>query len=90
MTVYDSDYRKRTCDGTLYALSNQMTTSTGTVTLRAMFTNDDEVLFPNEFVNVRLLVDTLQNVVLVPTRRCRAARRGLCVSRQRGRKRFGA
>jgi len=44
-----------------------MATSTGTVTLRATFANDDEVLFPNEFVNVKLLVDTLQHAVLVPT-----------------------
>src|SRR5271169_6522198 len=44
-----------------------MATSTGTVTLRATFPNDDEALFPNEFVNVKLLVDTLQNAVLVPT-----------------------
>jgi multidrug efflux system membrane fusion protein len=44
-----------------------MATSTGTVTLRATFPNDDEALFPSEFVNVKLLVDTLQNAVLVPT-----------------------
>ena len=35
--------------------------------MRATFPNDDEALFPNEFVNVKLLVDTLQNAVLVPT-----------------------
>src|SRR6202142_4482056 len=67
VTVYDSDNTAELGTGTLYALSNQMATSTGTVTLRATFPNDDERLFPNEFVNVRLLVDTLQNVVLVPT-----------------------
>jgi multidrug efflux system membrane fusion protein len=44
-----------------------MTTSTGTVTLRATFANDDEALFPSEFVNVTMLVDTLRNAVLVPT-----------------------
>jgi len=66
-TVYDSDNTADLATGTLYALSNQMATSTGTVMLRAMFPNDDERLFPSEFVNVRLLVDTLQNVVLVPT-----------------------
>lgn len=67
VTVYNSDNSKQLATGTLYALSNQMATNTGTVTLRATFPNDDEVLFPNEFVNVRLLVDTLQNAVLVPT-----------------------
>ncbi len=44
-----------------------MATSTGTVTLRATFANDDEALFPNEFVNVKILVDTLSKTVLVPT-----------------------
>jgi membrane fusion protein, multidrug efflux system len=67
VTVYNSDNTEKIADGTLYALSNQMATSTGTVTLRATFPNDDERLFPNEFVNVVLLVDTLQKAVLVPT-----------------------
>ena len=44
-----------------------MGTSTGTVTLRASFANDDEALFPNEFVNIKMLVDTLTQAVLVPT-----------------------
>jgi multidrug efflux system membrane fusion protein len=67
VTVYDSDNTTELATGTLYALGNQMATSTGTVMLRATFPNDDERLFPNEFVNVRLLIDTLQNAVLVPT-----------------------
>jgi membrane fusion protein, multidrug efflux system len=67
VTVYNSDNSKQIAAGTLYALSNQMATSTGTVTLRATFPNDDEALFPNEFVNAKLLVDTLHNAVLVPT-----------------------
>ena len=67
VAAYNSDNTKQIATGTLYALSNQMATSTGTVTLRATFPNDDEALYPNEFVNVRLLVDTLQNAVLVPT-----------------------
>jgi membrane fusion protein, multidrug efflux system len=67
VTAYSSDNSKTIGTGTLYAVSNQMATSTGTVTLRATFPNDDEALFPSEFVNVKLLVDTLQNAVLVPT-----------------------
>ena len=67
VTAYSSDNAKVVATGTLYALSNQMTTSTGTVTLRASFANDDEALFPSEFVNIKLLVDTLQNAILVPT-----------------------
>jgi multidrug efflux system membrane fusion protein len=67
VTVFNSDNSKQLAIGSLYAISNQMATSTGTVTLRATFANDDEALFPNEFVNVNLLVDTLQKAVLVPT-----------------------
>lgn len=67
VTVFNSDNSKQLATGSLYAISNQMATSTGTVTLRAIFANDDEALFPNEFVNVNLLVDTLQKSVLVPT-----------------------
>jgi membrane fusion protein, multidrug efflux system len=66
VTAFTSDNNKKLGTGTLYALSNQMTTSTGTVTLRASFPNADEALFPNEFVNVQLLVDTLTHAVLVP------------------------
>jgi multidrug efflux system membrane fusion protein len=67
VTAYTSDNSQQIATGTLYALSNQMATSTGTVTLRAKFANDDEALFPNEFVNIKMLVDTLQQAVLVPT-----------------------
>jgi membrane fusion protein, multidrug efflux system len=67
VTVYSSDNSKQLATGVLYAINNQMATATGTVTLRASLPNDDEALFPNEFVNVKLLVDTLQNAVLVPT-----------------------
>ncbi len=67
VTAYTSDNSKALATGTLYALNNQMTLSTGTVTLRAMFPNDDEALSPNEFVNIQLLVDTLRQVVLAPT-----------------------
>src|SRR5271154_3724574 len=64
--AYTSDNNQEIATGTLYALSNQMATSTGTVTLRAKFENDNEALFPNEFVNIKILVDTLTQVVLVP------------------------
>src|SRR3984957_6875457 len=66
VTAYTSDNSQQIATGALYALSNQMATSTGTVTLRATFANDDEALFPNEFVNIKMLVDTLQQAVLVP------------------------
>jgi multidrug efflux system membrane fusion protein len=67
VTAYTSDNTRQIATGTLYAISNQMATSTGTVMLRATFPNDDEALFPSEFVNVKMLVDTLKQAVLVPT-----------------------
>jgi membrane fusion protein, multidrug efflux system len=67
VTAYSSDNTQTIATGTLYALSNQMATSTGTVSLRAIFPNDDEALFPNEFVNIKMLVDTLKQAVIVPT-----------------------
>jgi multidrug efflux system membrane fusion protein len=53
--------------GTLSSLDNQVDTTTGTVRFRAEVSNKDLTLFPNQFVNARLLVQTLQNVTLVPT-----------------------
>ncbi|HEY6483869.1 MAG TPA: efflux RND transporter periplasmic adaptor subunit [Steroidobacteraceae bacterium] len=67
VSAFSSDNARQIATGTLYALNNQMATSTGTVTLRASFPNENEALFPNEFVNVRMLVDTLSQAVLVPT-----------------------
>ena len=65
-SAYSGDDTRKIADGTLYAIGNQVDTSTGTVNLRAMFQNADDALFPNEFVNIHLLVDTLRNVTLVP------------------------
>ena len=53
--------------GELIALDNQIDTTTGTVKVRASFPNEDFALFPNQFVNARLLVETLQNVTLLPS-----------------------
>src|SRR5229473_3487850 len=52
--------------GTLDTVDNQIDTTTGTVKLRAVFDNKAEVLFPNQFVNVRLLVDTMHDTYIVP------------------------
>jgi multidrug efflux system membrane fusion protein len=50
----------------LETVDNQIDTTTGTVKLRAIFDNEQEILFPNQFVNVQLLVDTLRDTVIVP------------------------
>jgi membrane fusion protein, multidrug efflux system len=53
--------------GKLQATDNQIDTTTGTLKLRAVFDNKDNALFPNQFVNARLLLQTLQNVILIPS-----------------------
>ncbi len=65
-TLYDSANTVKLASGTLTAMDNQINVSTGTVELRASFANPNNALFPNEFVNVDLLVSTLKNAVLVP------------------------
>jgi multidrug efflux system membrane fusion protein len=53
--------------GNLTTIDNQIDTTTGTVKLRATFPNEDETLFPNQFVNVKLVVDILHDATIVPT-----------------------
>ena len=65
-TAYDRANATALATGELGTLDNQIDTTTGTVKLRAIFVNADEMLFPNQFVNIRLLVNTLHNVVKVP------------------------
>ncbi len=65
--VYDRSAQKKLATGKLLALDNQIDTTTGTVKVRASFSNDDFALFPNQFVNTRLLVQTLQGVTLIPS-----------------------
>jgi multidrug efflux system membrane fusion protein len=64
--AFDRAQTKKIATGLLETLDNQIDATTGTVKFKAIFTNDDEALFPNQFVNVRLLVNTLHDVTLVP------------------------
>jgi membrane fusion protein, multidrug efflux system len=68
MTVdaFDRNQQTKLASGKLLTLDNQIDTTTGTVKLKAIFENSDIALFPNQFVNARLLVDTQQNATLVP------------------------
>ena len=66
-TAYSSDDTTKLATGRLIAVDNVMDTSTGMVKLRARFANKNGALFPNEFVNVHLLVNTLRDATLVPT-----------------------
>ena len=67
VTAYDRANIHLLATGKVAAVDSQIDTTTGTVKVRAQFDNPDNTLFPNQFVNVRLLVKTLQNVVTVPT-----------------------
>jgi len=67
VAALDRAQQHKLAEGTLITLDNQINTATGTVKARATFPNKKNELFPNQFVNARLLVKTLNNVVLVPT-----------------------
>jgi len=64
--AFDRAQTRKLATGTLLTVDNQIDPTTGTVKLKAVFTNADEVLFPNQFVNARLLVDTLEDSTLLP------------------------
>jgi multidrug efflux system membrane fusion protein len=65
--AWDRSNAKQIATGKLLTLDNQIDTTTGTVKARAQFQNANAALFPNEFVNTRLLVNTLENQILVPS-----------------------
>ncbi len=65
--AWDRDLKRKLATGSLLAVDNQIDPTTGTVRIKALFPNDDFALYPNQFVNARLLVDTVHQVVLVPT-----------------------
>jgi multidrug efflux system membrane fusion protein len=65
--AFDRDQQTQIATGSLLTLDNIIDTTTGTVKLKAIFPNKDYALFPNQFVNARLTVDTLRDATLVPT-----------------------
>jgi multidrug efflux system membrane fusion protein len=64
--AYDRANQKKLATGNVESFNSQIDNTTGTLRLRATFKNDDAVLFPNQFVNVQLLVDTHKGVTLLP------------------------
>ena len=65
--AYDRDLARKLATGRLLSIDNQIDPTTGTVKLKAEFPNSDEALFPNQFVNARVLAETLHGVVIVPS-----------------------
>lgn len=66
-TAYDRNNTIALETGYLDTIDNQIDTATGTVKLRALFPNTGQMLFPNQFVNARLLIDTIHDAVIVPS-----------------------
>ena len=66
VAAFDRDDTAKIASGTLASIDNQIDTTTGTYKLKATFSNNDNILFPNQFVNVHLLVDTKRNLTVVP------------------------
>jgi multidrug efflux system membrane fusion protein len=64
--AFDRTAQTKIASGQLLTLDNQIDTTTGTVKARSVFANKNDALFPNQFVNTRLLVNTLQGVTLIP------------------------
>jgi membrane fusion protein, multidrug efflux system len=65
--AYDRDDTTKIATGKLLTVDNQIDTTTGTYKLKAVFGNENNILFPNQFVNTHLLVDTKRNVTIVPS-----------------------
>jgi multidrug efflux system membrane fusion protein len=69
MTVeaYDRAQQNKIAAGSVLALDNVIDSTTGTLRIKSIFTNEDNALFPSQFVNVKLLIDTLHDKTLIPT-----------------------
>jgi multidrug efflux system membrane fusion protein len=64
--AFDRDDTTKIADGKLATIDNQIDPATGTYKLKSIFSNENNVLFPNQFVNIHMLVDTKRNLVIVP------------------------
>lgn len=64
--AFDRSFKTKLAVGKLLAIDNQVDATTGTVRLKAEFKNDDGLLFPNQFVNARLLVDQMKDAIVIP------------------------
>jgi len=64
--AFDREGRNKIATGTLVAIDNQIDPATGTVRLKASYPNTDDILYPNQFVNARVLIDVLHEAVLAP------------------------
>ncbi len=77
--AYDREQKTRLATGRLLTADNQIDTTTGTIKLKAQFPNDEALLFPNQFVNIRMLVDTRDDAITVPSSAIQRGAQGLFV-----------
>jgi multidrug efflux system membrane fusion protein len=77
--AYDREQKVRLAAGRLLTADNQIDTTTGTIKLKAEFPNDENLLFPNQFVNIRMLVDTREDAITVPSSAIQRGAQGLFV-----------
>ena len=77
--AWDREQKTKLADGALVSADNQVDPATGTVKLKAQFPNDDRALFPNQFVNVRMKLDRLSDVVVIPSAAVQRGAQGLFV-----------
>ncbi len=77
--IYDREQKTRLARGVLLTVDNQIDTTTGTVRLKAQVSNDEGILFPNQFVNVRMLVDTREEAITVPSAAIQRGAQGIFV-----------
>ena len=77
--AWDREQKARLAEGALASADNQVDPQTGTVKLKAQFDNADFALFPNQFVNVRMKLDTLRDVVVIPAAAVQRGTQGLFV-----------
>jgi multidrug efflux system membrane fusion protein len=74
--AYDREQRRKLAEGALLTIDNQVDPTTGTVRLKAQFPNTDNRLFPSQFVNARLLIETRRSATVVPTAAIQSSPKG--------------
>src|SRR5258705_4950576 len=77
--AYDREQKKKLASGTLVSVDNQIDLATGTIKLKAQFTNEDGSLFANQFVNVRMRVETLSDVTTISSAAIQRGAQGIFV-----------
>ncbi|MEQ1601893.1 MAG: MdtA/MuxA family multidrug efflux RND transporter periplasmic adaptor subunit [Methylophilaceae bacterium] len=82
--VYGRDQKNKLAQGFLQSADNQIDTTTGTVKLKAQFANEDESLFPNQFVNVRVLLGVNKDVTVIPNAAIQRGSQGTFVYQVQG------